>query len=178
MLITHGWPGSIAEFVDVIGPLADPARHGGDPLDAFDVIAPSMPGYGFSDHPRAPRMDPERIAATGAELMTGLGYERFAAQGGDWGARVTTYLGARHPGRVPRHTPQHDDRVWRRDSAAFGRRADGRGAGRPRPRASIRQGGERLPADSGNEAANPLLRAERFARRARRVDHREIPGPD
>jgi pimeloyl-ACP methyl ester carboxylesterase len=97
LLITHGWPGSIAEFVEVIGPLADPARHGGDPRDAFDVIAPSMPGYGFSDHPSTPGMDPERIAATWAELMTGLGYERFGAQGGDWGAMVTTYLGARYP---------------------------------------------------------------------------------
>src|SRR5207253_2357381 len=76
------------------------ARHGGDPADAFDVVAPSMPGYGFSDHPTEPGMDPERIAALWAELMAGLGYQRFAAQGGDWGAMVTTYLGARHAARV------------------------------------------------------------------------------
>src|SRR2546426_7154467 len=100
LVVTHGWPGSVAEFVDVVGPLTDPARHGGDPADAFDVVAPSMPGYGFSDHPTEPGMDPERIAALWAELMAGLGYQRFGAQGGDWGAMVTTYLGARHAARV------------------------------------------------------------------------------
>jgi len=100
LVVTHGWPGSVAEFVEVIGPLTDPARHGGDPADAFDVVAPSMPGYGFSDHPTEPGMDPERIAALWAELMAGLGYQRFGAQGGDWGAMVTTYLGARHAARV------------------------------------------------------------------------------
>lgn len=100
LVITHGWPGSVAEFVDVIGPLTDPAAHGGDPADAFDVVCPSMPGYGFSDHPREPGMDPERIAALWAELMQGLGYARFGAQGGDWGSMVSTYLGLRHAARV------------------------------------------------------------------------------
>ena len=100
LVVTHGWPGSVAEFVDIIGPLTDPARHGGDPADAFDVVAPSMPGYGFSDHPREPGMEPERIAALWVELMRGLGYRRFGAQGGDWGAMVTTYLGARHADAV------------------------------------------------------------------------------
>jgi pimeloyl-ACP methyl ester carboxylesterase len=100
LVITHGWPGSVAEFEAVIGPLSDPARHGGDPADAFDVVAPSMPGYGFSDHPAEPGMQPERIAALWAELMDGLGYRRFGAQGGDWGAMVTTYLGAKHADRV------------------------------------------------------------------------------
>ena len=97
LVITHGWPGSISEFQSIIGPLSDPAKHGGDPADAFDVVCPSMPGYGFSDHPTEPGMDPERIAALWVELMRGLGYERFGAQGGDWGAMVTTYLGYRHP---------------------------------------------------------------------------------
>ena len=100
LVITHGWPGSIAEFVAIIEPLADPASHGGTAADAFDVIAPSMPGYGFSDHPLEPGMDPARIAALWAELMAGLGYERFAAQGGDWGAMVTCYLGAKYAERV------------------------------------------------------------------------------
>jgi len=96
LVITHGWPGSVAEFADIIGPLSDPAAHGGDAADAFDVVCPSMPGYGFSDHPREPGMDPERIAALWAELMQGLGYARFGAQGGDWGSMVSTYLGANH----------------------------------------------------------------------------------
>ncbi len=96
LIITHGWPGSVAEFVKIIGPLTDPAAHGGDPTDAFDVVAPSMPGYGFSGHPTEPGMDPERIAALWRELMEGLGYPRFGAQGGDWGSMVTTYLGYRH----------------------------------------------------------------------------------
>jgi pimeloyl-ACP methyl ester carboxylesterase len=100
LVITHGWPGSITEFVKIVGPLTDPASHGGDPADAFDVVCPSMPGYGFSDHPTEPGMDPERIAALWAELMRGLGYSRFGAQGGDWGAMVTTYLGFRHPDQV------------------------------------------------------------------------------
>jgi microsomal epoxide hydrolase len=100
LVITHGWPGSVTEFLDVIGPLSDPAGHGGDAADAFDLVIPSMPGYGFSDHPRQPGMDPERIAALWDELMRGLGYERYAAQGGDWGSMVTTYLGLRHAPRV------------------------------------------------------------------------------
>jgi microsomal epoxide hydrolase len=100
LIITHGWPGSVAEFTKIIGPLSDPAAHGGDARDAFDVICPSMPGYGFSDHPREPGMDPERIAALWAELMQGLGYPRFGAQGGDWGSMVTTYLGYRHAPQV------------------------------------------------------------------------------
>jgi pimeloyl-ACP methyl ester carboxylesterase len=100
LVVTHGWPGSVAEFTKVIGPLTDPARHGGDPADAFDVVAPSMPGYGFSEAAHAPGMDAERIAALWAELMAGLGYRRFGAQGGDWGAMVSTYLGARHAATV------------------------------------------------------------------------------
>jgi pimeloyl-ACP methyl ester carboxylesterase len=96
LVITHGWPGSVAEFTKIIGPLTDPAAHGGDPADAFDVVCPSMPGYGFSDHARTPGMDAEKIAGLWAELMRGLGYARFGAQGGDWGAMVSTYLGANH----------------------------------------------------------------------------------
>jgi epoxide hydrolase len=100
LVVTHGWPGSITEFLDVIEPLADPGAHGGDPADAFDVVVPSMPGYGFSDHPTQPGMEPQKIAALWAELMAGLGYDRFGAQGGDWGSMVTTFLGADHAARV------------------------------------------------------------------------------
>jgi microsomal epoxide hydrolase len=100
LIVTHGWPGSVAEFMKIIGPLSNPGAHGGDPADAFDVVMPSMPGYGFSDHPTEPGMDPERIAALWVELMKGLGYGRFGAQGGDWGSMVTTYLGYRHADAV------------------------------------------------------------------------------
>lgn len=94
LIITHGWPGSIAEFMDVIGPLTDPAAHGGDPADAFDVIAPSLPGYGFSDPTHERQVNIIRIAEWFAVLMNDvLGYSRYGAQGGDWGAMVTSRLG-------------------------------------------------------------------------------------
>lgn len=100
LLISHGWPGSFAEFTDIIGPLTDPAAHGAEPEDAFDVIVPSLPGYGFSDRPSEPGMDVVRIAALFARLMEGLGYSRYGAQGGDWGSAVSTALGAAFPDRV------------------------------------------------------------------------------
>jgi pimeloyl-ACP methyl ester carboxylesterase len=93
LIITHGWPGSIVEFHKVIGPLTDPEAHGGDSRDAFHVVCPSLPGYGFSDKPTGEGWGVRRIAQAWAELMARLGYERYAAQGGDWGAAVTTFLG-------------------------------------------------------------------------------------
>jgi epoxide hydrolase len=78
LVITHGWPGSIVEFLKVIGPLTDPAAHGGDPADAFHVVCPSLPGYGFSDQPNRPGWDIQQIAAAWAALMARLGYERYA----------------------------------------------------------------------------------------------------
>jgi microsomal epoxide hydrolase len=94
LLLSHGWPGSVFEFHKVIPMLTDPARFGGDPADAFTVIAPSLPGYGFSFRPGQERFGLERIADVFAQLMTEvLGYRRFAAQGGDWGAFVTSRLG-------------------------------------------------------------------------------------
>jgi pimeloyl-ACP methyl ester carboxylesterase len=100
LLISHGWPGSFVEFTDIIGPLTDPAAHGGDPADAFDVVIPSLPGYGFSERPSAPGMDMLRVAALFAKLMEGLGYSRWGAQGGDWGAGVSTALGGAFTDRV------------------------------------------------------------------------------
>lgn len=97
LCITHGWPGSFVEFEQILGPLTNPAAHGGDPADAFDVVLPSMPGYGFSQGASSPGMDCEKIADMWVKLMNGLGYERFAAQGGDWGAMVTGMLGANYP---------------------------------------------------------------------------------
>lgn len=100
LVLTHGWPGSVLEFLEVVGPLSDPAAHGGDPRDAFHVVAPSLPGYGFSDRPAEPGWNPDRIAAAWVELMQLLGYVRFAPQGGDWGAAVATSLGRNHPDSV------------------------------------------------------------------------------
>ncbi|WP_093906113.1 epoxide hydrolase family protein [Streptomyces sp. cf386] len=100
LIITHGWPGSIVEFLDVVGPLTDPAAHGGDPADAFHVVLPSIPGFGFSGPTRETGWEARRIADAWVELMTRLGYERFGAQGGDWGAGISRELGRAHPDRV------------------------------------------------------------------------------
>ncbi len=101
LLLSHGWPGSVFEFIDIIPRLTDPARFGGDPADAFTVIAPSLPGYGLSFAPGQPRFSVEMIADCLAELMHGvLGYPRFAAQGGDWGAFITSRLGAVHADKL------------------------------------------------------------------------------
>ena len=100
LVITHGWPGSIVEFHKVIGPLTDPTAHGGDAADAFHVVCPSLPGYGFSDKPTRAGWGVERIGDAWAELMARLGYARYGAQGGDWGASVTTCIGEQDPEHV------------------------------------------------------------------------------
>lgn len=101
LLLMHGWPGSVYEFLDLIPRLTDPARFGGDPADAFTVVAPSLPGYGPSFRPGQKRFGVPEIADVLHALMTEvLGYGRFAAQGGDWGAHVATSLGVRHPGAL------------------------------------------------------------------------------
>ena len=97
LIMTHGWPGSVLEFSKVLGPLTDPAAHGGDPRDAFHVVAPSLPGFGFSDHPAAPGWSFPRVADAWIELMGRLGYERWGAQGGDLGAAVTDEIARRAP---------------------------------------------------------------------------------
>jgi pimeloyl-ACP methyl ester carboxylesterase len=97
VIITHGWPGSIIEMLNVIGPLSDPTAHGGDATDAFDVVVPSIPGYGFSEKPSTTGWDPVHIARAWIELMGRLGYERYVAQGGDWGAQITDTMGAEAP---------------------------------------------------------------------------------
>jgi pimeloyl-ACP methyl ester carboxylesterase len=93
LVLTHGWPGSIIEFLDAIGPLVDPVAHGGNAADAFHVVCPSLPGYGFSEKPTTTGWGADRIASAWAELMRRLGYDRYVAQGGDWGAMVTSSLG-------------------------------------------------------------------------------------
>lgn len=97
LIVTHGWPGSVVEQLKIIGPLTDPTAHGGSPADAFHVVIPSMPGYGFSGKPTATGWGPERIASTWITLMRRLGYEHFVAQGGDWGAVVTDQIGVQAP---------------------------------------------------------------------------------
>lgn len=92
LVLLHGWPGSFVEFAHVIGPLTDPVAHGGRAEDAFHVVAVSLPGYGFSDKPRARGYSPDRMAAMVATLMARLGYDRYGAQGGDWGSVVARFL--------------------------------------------------------------------------------------
>jgi microsomal epoxide hydrolase len=97
LLLVHGWPGSVVEFLDVLPRLVDPAAHGGDAADAFHVVAPSLPGYAFSEPTRTPGWDVQRIAVVFAELMRRLGHDRYVAAGGDWGAQVVTRLAALDP---------------------------------------------------------------------------------
>lgn len=140
LIIIHGWPSSFAEFESLIPLLTDPAAHGGDPADAFDVVVPSMPGYGFSDRPRAGGMNDAAVGDLLARLMRDvLGYRRFFAHGGDVGANVTNRLGRVHadcvaaihamaaPKMIPPADPSDDERewldyyaVWERDEGAYG----------------------------------------------------------
>jgi pimeloyl-ACP methyl ester carboxylesterase len=105
IVLTHGWPGSFVEFLAVIDPLVDPVRHGGEARDAFHVVIPSLPGFGFSDKPQERGWDAPRTARAWAVLMRRLGYDRWVAQGGDWGSRVTHALAlTRPPGLIAAHT--------------------------------------------------------------------------
>ena len=120
VIITHGWPGSVIEMLEVAGPLTDPAAHGGRAEDAFDVVIPALPGYGFSAPPAAVGWDPGHVARAWAELMNRLGYTRYVAQGGDIGAAVTDALAIQapdglagiHPTSCAGHRP-----TWRRLSS-------------------------------------------------------------
>jgi pimeloyl-ACP methyl ester carboxylesterase len=105
LVVNHGWPGSIVEQLKIIDRLVDPTAHGGSPADAFHVVIPSMPGYGFSGKPTSTGWGPERMARAWAELMTRLGYGRYVAQGGDWGAFVVDQMGLQAPdGLLAIHT--------------------------------------------------------------------------
>ncbi|MGW7514474.1 epoxide hydrolase family protein [Streptomyces sp. NPDC054796] len=100
LLMTHGWPGSIVEFTGIAGPLTDPRAHGGDPADAFHLVLPSIPGFGFSGPTREQGWEPQRVAAAFAELMERLGYPRYGVQGGDWGAGISREMGRTLPDEV------------------------------------------------------------------------------
>ncbi|MCW8278537.1 epoxide hydrolase [Pseudomonas sp. PCH199] len=97
MIMTHGWPGSVFEFIKVIGPLSDPVAHGGNAADAFDLVIPSIPGYGFSGKPGGTGWDPDHIAQVWAQLMQRLGYQQYVAQGGDWGGPITGAMARQAP---------------------------------------------------------------------------------
>ena len=97
VILIHGWPGSVVEFLSVVGPLTDPTAHGGSAADAFDVVIPSIPGYGLSGKPTTSGWGPDHVASASVDLMKRLGYERFVAQGGDWGAVITDLMAAQAP---------------------------------------------------------------------------------
>jgi pimeloyl-ACP methyl ester carboxylesterase len=100
LVLNHGWPGSIVEFLKVIGPLVDPTAHGGEAADAFHLVCPSLPGYGFSDKPARLGWTVQRIASAWTRLMARLGYERYGVQGSDWGTSISTIIGQQDPGHV------------------------------------------------------------------------------
>ena len=125
-IISHGWPGSVIEQLKLIGPLTDPTAHGGSAADAFDVVIPSMPGYGYSGKPTTTGWGPERIARAWAVLMKRLGYTRYVAQGGDWGAIVVDNMGIQRPeGLIGIHTNMPSVVPAELDTAAL--------AGKPAP---------------------------------------------
>ena len=107
LIVTHGWPGSVVEQLKIIDPLTDPTAHGGSASDAFDVVIPSMPGYGFSGKPTTTGWGPERIARAWDVLMKRLGYTSYVAQGGDWGAVVVDLMGVQAPKGLLGHSHQH-----------------------------------------------------------------------
>jgi pimeloyl-ACP methyl ester carboxylesterase len=120
VIITHGWPGSVVEQLKIIGPLTDPTAHGGQPEDAFDVVIPSMPGYGFSGKPSSTGWNVDRIARAWDVLMKRLGYTRYVAQGGDWGAIITEKMGVQAPaGLLGIHTNMAGAVPPEIDKAAF-----------------------------------------------------------
>ncbi len=172
LLMTHGWPGSVVEFRKVIGPLTDPARYGGDPADAFHVVCPSLPGYGFSGKPAGPAGASQRIADAWAELMAALATSATAAQGGDWGSTVTTALGHPHPEHL---AGIHLNMLVAR--AGPGARCDdltAAGAGRAGLARALRQEGLGLLQAAVDPAADARLRPGRFPRRAVRLDRGEV----
>ena len=145
IIITHGWPGSIIEQLKIIDPLANPTAHGGSAADAFHVVIPSMPGYGFSGKPTRPGWGPERMGQAWAELMKRLGYTRFVAQGGDWGAFVVDQMGLQSAaGLLAIHTNMPATVPTAIDKALL--------AGGPMPSVSQRKNSARMNSSSGHSS--------------------------
>ena len=169
LILTHGWPGSVVEFMNVIGPLTDPAAHGGDPADAFHLVVPSIPGFGFSGPTREKGWSVRRIARAWDELMGRLGYQRYGAQGGDWGSTISRELGLVAPQHLagvhlnmlfPQFTSPPADLTGQERAASRPCAASG-----PPDRATTRF---RPPARRRG------LRAHRLPRWPTGVDHREV----
>ncbi len=172
LLLSHGWPGSIVEFLDVIPRLTDPPAYGGRAADAFHVVAPSLPGYGFSEPPRTRGWDVRRIAEAFIVLMDRLGYGRYGAQGGDWGAQVTTRIGALDPAHCAAIHLNMPIGVRPAEPGDAHRR----GAVGPRRHAPLHQPGVRLRQRAGDQAPDGGCRPERLAGRTAGVDRGEVPG--
>ncbi len=173
LLLMHGWPGSVFEFLDFIPRLTDPASFGGDPADAFTVVAPSLPGYGLSFRPGQKRLGVEELADCFAELMTDtLGYKRFAVQGGDWGAITAARMGYAHADKL---IGIHVNFLAVRREPDRIEESDARAASFYRPAQSLAQRGGSLCVDSGDPPANPELWPHRFSSRTRGLDRGEVP---
>ena len=177
MIVTHGWPGSIIEQLKIIGPLTDPTAHGGSASDAFHLVIPSLPGYGFSGKPTAPGWNPVSIARAWATLMQRLGYTRYVAQGGDWGNAVSEVMALQQPpGLLGIHTnmaatvPADISKALAFHEAAA-RRPLRRRAQRVGPTGRLLREGPGLRAGDVAPPANALW-PRRFAGRTRRVDAR------
>ena len=174
LLLLHGWPGSVFEFLDIIPRLTDPARFGGDARDAFTVVAPSLPGYGLSFQPGQKRFGVPEMADCVAALMHDvLGYARFGAQGGDWGAAVTSRLGYAYADRM---IGIHINLMMAagRDPSAFPNPNRGRAA-LPWRTCAMDARRNRISVDPGYPPADAGVRPHRFARGPGCVDRGEIP---
>ena len=173
LIMTHGWPGSVIELLETVGPLTDPTAHGGSAEDAFDLVLPSIPGYGFSGEPTEVGWDAGRVARAWAELMHRLGYTRYVAQGGDVGASVTDAMGRLAPeGLVGIHTNLLVT-AWVGGHPPVGHRG---GTGSARRARHIQGERLRLLPRAGHAAADNRLRAARFTRRPGGLDARPRHG--
>ena len=179
VIITHGWPGSVFEQLKVIGPLTDPTAHGGRAEDAFDVVIPSMPGYGFSGKPTDTGWGPDRIARTWAELMKRLGYTRYVAQGGDWGSPVSSAMARQAPAgllgihiNLPATVPPEVAAALAAGGPAPAGLSDEGTRGIRRAQRCRKNGQPVLRDDDGHAAADDRLRHHGLPGRPRGVDAR------
>jgi len=170
LIITHGWPGSVVEFMEIIGPLTDPRAHGADPADAFHLVVPSIPGFGFSGPTQDTGWNVGRIARAWDELMRRLGYPRYGAQGGDWGSAISRELGLIVPGHL---IGVHLNMLFSPGSRRACR-PDRRGTGPPAGHAPLPVHGVGVLRDPVHPPADAGLRAHRFPRGPAGLDRREV----